>query len=153
MALLISNRGNLEGPREKKENSIDYVTHALDQGYHVVVDTWIMGEQHLALGSQLPQYSTSLDFIKNQKIICRCKTPETLQYLLDEGVHCFMDTKGANPTLTSGGLIWNNPGQAVTSRGIFTMPEWIMEDPRTVSNLPCSGICSNFIKKISEGRC
>lgn len=57
MALLISNRGNTTGIDPLKENSPEYVKDALNQGFHVVVDVWLVGRQHFAMGSESPRFS------------------------------------------------------------------------------------------------
>ena len=39
--LYISHRGNLEGVNPKDENRPDYVINALNNNFHVEVDTWL----------------------------------------------------------------------------------------------------------------
>ena len=36
--ILISHRGNLNGPSPKKENTIEYINHALNEGFNVEID-------------------------------------------------------------------------------------------------------------------
>lgn len=151
MALLLSHRGNVDGIDEKRENSVAYVEEAMDKGYHVVVDTWLVGHQHLVLGTTSPKYPTTLEFLQDVRVLCNAKNQETLQFLLENKVHCF--SRGSSPyTLTSGGLIWAEPGTPVCLRGIFTMPEHCMKDITTVSGMPCSGICSNQVSLLSKAR-
>ena len=38
--ILISHRGNLNGPNEDRENSPYYIMEAIDDGYDVEVDLW-----------------------------------------------------------------------------------------------------------------
>ena len=62
--LLISHRGNLNGPNPEKENNPLYVTKALDLGYDVEIDVWLVQDK-LYLGHDSPQYLINLDFLKN----------------------------------------------------------------------------------------
>jgi hypothetical protein len=149
MAFLISHRGNTIGINTKKENSIPYIQETIEKGFHVVVDTWIIGNEHLALGSDRPQYTTNLDFLKNEYIICRAKCQNTFQFLLDSGVHCFAHEYDPF-VLTSGGMIWTRPGGKIPVRGICNMPEYTFEHPKMSANILCAGICSNFIECIKE---
>jgi len=151
MALLISNRGNINGIIPEKENSPDYIQSALDNGFHVVVDVFLIGQQHVALGCESPQYPTSIDFLKNNKIIARARSIECLDFLVTNEIHCFYHHT-AKCTLTNGGLIWTRPGENITQRCIFDKPEFIMPDITTIKNIKCAGICSNFIDIIKQSR-
>jgi len=65
MALLISHRGNTNGINREKENSIEYIQEALNKEFFVMVDVFLIGDKHLALGCDSPQYPTTIDFLKN----------------------------------------------------------------------------------------
>jgi len=151
MSLLISHRGNISGINISRENSPDYIQCALDKGFHVVVDVWLVGRSHVALGTQYPIFPTTINFLKDNNIICRAKTVETLEYLLVQGTHCFMDGKD-DYILTNGGLIWTAPGKVVMSRGIFTMPEHVFPDISSLALLTCAGVCSDRIQEIKDKR-
>ena len=36
--ILISHRGNIDGKNPEKENTVAYITEALDKGYHCEID-------------------------------------------------------------------------------------------------------------------
>ena len=151
MSLLISHRGNIDGIEPLKENSPQYIEETLNKGYHVVVDTWLIGKEHLSLGSEQPTYPITLKFLKNNNIICRAKNVVTLEYLLTQQVHCFIHDRD-DYVLTNGGLIWSAPGKSVMTSGIMSMPEYVIPDISSLAILPCAGICSNYIKKIKDTR-
>jgi len=151
MSLLISHRGNVSGMNPRSENSPEYVQLALDQGYHVMVDVWLVGNAHLALGSDHPQYPVTTEFVKNHKVICNARSSETLEVLLHEGAHCFYHKRDSY-VLTNGGLIWTYPGKPITTRGIFVMPEWVLPDISVLKMIQCAGICSDRIEVIKIAR-
>lgn len=147
MALLISNRGNLNGINNQRENSPDYVKEALDKGYYVVVDVWAIGK-HLAIGTHYAQHVVSIDFLQNPRIFARTNNVSTLTSLLESKVHCFLNIQDS---LTNGGLLWRGyPTLEVTPRCIVYMPEWMLGDINKVHDVICTGICSNFIEKVAK---
>ena len=52
--ILISHRGNLDGPTPKEENRIEYIENALGEGYQVEVDVWWWDGFYL--GHDEPEY-------------------------------------------------------------------------------------------------
>lgn len=151
MSILISNRGNTTGMNPLLENSIEYVQKALDAGFHVVVDTWLIGDKHLSLGAELPKSPVDCSFLKDNNIICRAVNIETLEFLLNNSVHCFINGKDDH-ILTNGGLIWTAPGKKITPRCIVTMPEWTLPEITMINSVPCAGICSDRIQEIKDTR-
>jgi hypothetical protein len=151
MSILISHRGNINGLQPNIENSPEYIQQALDLDFWVVVDVWILGRDHLSLGSHNPQYPVNLSFLKQNNIICRARTVETLEYLLVAGTHCFMHDRDSH-VLTNGGLIWTLPGKPVVSRGILTMPEYTYKNIESLALLTCAGVCSDRIQDIKDAR-
>jgi hypothetical protein len=151
MALLISHRGNTTGINREKENSPDYIQEALNNDYFVMVDVFLIGEKHLAIGCDSPQYATTLDFLKNNNIICKAKSIECFDFLITNQIHSFYNNYD-DCSLTSGGLIWTRPGNNITERCVFTMPEWIMNDITEIKDIKCAGICSDKIELIKKAR-
>ena len=43
--LLISNRGNINGPNSLLENTPDYIDSTIDQGYNVKIDLWYIHDK------------------------------------------------------------------------------------------------------------
>ena len=52
--ILIAHRGNIDGPSEM-ENHPDHIQKALDAGFHVEVDAWVI-DGEIFLGHDEPQY-------------------------------------------------------------------------------------------------
>ena len=53
--VLISHRGNLTGSNPERENSQTYIQEALNKGFNVEVDVWVVNNQ-IYLGHDAPQY-------------------------------------------------------------------------------------------------
>lgn len=150
MALLISYRGNLTGMSPEKENTVTYISEALDAGLYVMVDVWaIAGGKMLALGNNEPQHPVTPELLRHDHIICKARDTPTLDMLLNYGIHCFAANSGP-ATLTSGGLIWTAPGHRVSTRSISTFPEHVDPDPTALRNLLCAGLCSSHILDIKN---
>lgn len=149
--IFISHRGNLNGIILDRENSPEYINEAIEKGYLVVVDVWLVGEDHFALGNDRPKYLTNIEYIKQNNIICRARSLNTLNALIESRAHCFFQDY-ERISLTNGGLIWAAPSQSVTPRSIVIMPEHEISNVRTAALLKCAGICSNFIQLVREER-
>jgi hypothetical protein len=138
----IAHRGNLEGPNQRFENEPSYIIEALNEGFDVEVDVWLLKDK-LYLGHDIPEYLVGLNFLKNDKFWCHCKNIEALQFLMKNNVRCFFhDTDDA--TLTSDGYIWTYPGKHLTENSICVMPE------RANWNVPknIAGVCSDYVLNI-----
>ena len=142
--ILISHRGNINGPLEKKENSPDYINEALKLGFDVEVDVWVeFGE--LYLGHDHPKYIINESFLENEKLWCHAKNIESLEYMLkNKKIHCFWH-QNDDFTITSNGFIWTYPNKKLTPRSICVLPE--IQKKFTVNNEDFYGICSDYISK------
>lgn len=136
--LLISHRGNLNGPDPTYENSPAYIEAALKAGFDVEIDVWYNGVG-LWLGHDLPAYPTSPDFLTRPGLWCHAKSIPALERLIDIGAHCFFNYADA-VTLTSKNYLWTYPGEVLTPRSICVLP-----DRRKREALNCAGVCSDFI--------
>ena len=63
--ILISHRGNINGPNKDKENSLSYIQEAINLGYDVEIDLWVINGE-LFLGHDSPQYIVNFEWIKNR---------------------------------------------------------------------------------------
>ena len=145
---LISHRGNINGRLENLENEPTYIDIAINMGYDVEVDVWVLPEHKnlIFLGHDKAQYSVTMDFFKKRidKLWIHCKNIGAL-YLFNNSEHNFnyFWHQEDDFTLSSYGLIWTFPGKKLTINSICVMPELcdISKDM-----LPeCFGVCSNFI--------
>ena len=72
--IFIAHRGNLNGPNSIDENKPDYLLEAINKGYYVETDLWVI-DNKLFLGHDKPQYEINIDFLLNikDKLFCHCK--------------------------------------------------------------------------------
>ena len=79
--ILISHRGNITGPNEKRENSISYIEEALELGFDVEIDIWV--DKQLWLGHDNPETPCPTKFlIQNfRHLWIHCKNLEAMDLL------------------------------------------------------------------------
>jgi hypothetical protein len=146
--ILISHRGNINGPIPEAENRPDYILTALQAGYDVEIDVWFENGKFM-LGHDGPQYEFPFELIdKNYpKLWVHCKNMDALSVLnnLDPSgnkVNYFMHESDLG-VLTSKGYIWSTN---LFNRGILVMPELFDKQP-IESTL---GICSDYIQNYKK---
>lgn len=137
--IYISHRGNLTGKNPDKENSPEYIIKALEKGFDVEVDVWLV-KKEFYLGHDKPQYPIATRILQNGKIWCHAKNIHTLLALMASNTHCFYhDTEKI--ALTSRGYLWTYPGEELTPASIAVLP-----DVRVTG----AGVCSDFIEEVRE---
>lgn len=141
--ILISHRGNINGPNPSKENHPEYIQKALNQGYNVEVDIWYTDK--LMLGHDNPEYEfdSHAFFTTYQKNIWwHCKNLEALIFFQNSSytdLNYFWHEEDT-VTLTSQNNIWAYPGKQPVQNSIAVIPEMYGDDLSQ-----CLGICSDFI--------
>jgi hypothetical protein len=147
--VLISHRGNINGPNPKMENRMSYIESALNQNYDCEIDVWY--DNGFWLGHDKPTHKISYKWIKD--LCClwvHCKNAEALQYFREKDIY---PTKGSGVnyfwheeddyTITSWGFVWVYPEKKLLTKSICVMPEKGLN-----GNLKmCYGICSDEIEK------
>ena len=141
--LYISHRGNLEGVNPKDENRPDYVINALNNNFHVEVDTWLIKDTFF-LGHDNAEYPVNIEFIKNKNLWFHAKNINAFHKLLKLKVICFWH-QNDDVTLTSNGFIWTYAGKELTQDSICVLPEI-----NNIEKVNCAGICSDYIMKYSN---
>ena len=140
--VLISHRGNINGPNKQQENSPEYIINALNLGYNVEIDVWCING-HFFLGHDKPQYYVDESFLINSQLWCHAKNIDALEIMLNNPkIHCFWH-ENDTVTITSKGFIWTFPGSQLISNSIACLPEMIIFDNIEKAH----GICSDFISK------
>lgn len=147
--ILISHRGNISGRIVEKENDPGYIDEAVELGYDVEIDIWMVGT-HLLLGHDEPQYKVATKWLEQRlpKLWIHCKNIPALEYF-----NYYKGTADPNyfwhesdtVTITSRGAIWAYPGKQPIKNSIAVMPE-ITND--TIDS--CIGICSDYIKNYKD---
>lgn len=137
--MIIAHRGCTIGPDKEYENSESFIINALNKGFYIECDIWLIDNQ-LFLGHDKPTYETSLKFIDNDKFFIHAKNLSAFDYLLKNIKYAdvFFHDKDLY-TLTKNKIIWTNINQPFNENCIVVMPE-----------------LSNFTKdelKIAKGIC
>lgn len=145
--ILISHRGNVNGKQHDKENHPNYIDNALNLGYDVEIDVWVI-EGTYYLGHDEPQYIITQHWLneRKNKLWIHCKNLEAIEwFFLIKGFNYFWHETDTI-TLTSQKYIWAHPGKQPIKNSIAVMPE-IYQDNLDV----CKGICTDNINKYKNG--
>jgi len=147
---LISHRGNVNGRLENWENEPTYIDLAIEKGYDVEVDVWVLPEQQNAifLGHDEPQYGVTCTFFQERitRLWVHCKNIDAVTYFQNHKVlkycHYFWHQED-DITLTSFNILWTYPGKPLTKDSVCVMPELNNEE----ITQEIHGICSDYIEK------
>lgn len=141
--ILISHRGNTNGPEPKLENSETYLKTAIASGFDVETDVWSDEQDNIFLGHDAPTYKTGLNFltVHQDKLWIHCKNLGALLLFSSLTGFNFFWHENDDYTLTSKGNIWTFPNKKVSEKNIIVVQEKIAKD-----DLPkCLGICSDYV--------
>ena len=137
--ILISHRGNLDGPTPSLENNPTQVLQVLDKGLDCEVDVWFVDGRFM-LGHDEPVYPISEEFLKNESLWCHAKNTCALEkMLLTNSIHCFWHEKDKH-TLTSRGFIWSFLHEPLAPQSII-----VDLNVSPALHLNCYGICVDYI--------
>lgn len=138
----IAHRGNYKGKDSIRENTLDYIREALNNGYNVEIDV-IMDDGIFRLGHDTPGEKIALHQMTSKNIWVHAKTFETYLSLVTTNVHTFFHDKD-DFVFTSYGIKWANTG-IMTNDGIMVMPEYskIATDNINAGLVKPLGICSD----------
>jgi len=142
--ILISHRGNINGPNSKEENKPSYIAAAISKGYDVEVDFWFEDGRFI-LGHDEPQYEIPIDFMESfyRKLWIHCKNTAALSKLVEiDRIGAYLNYfwhENDKVVLTSQGYMWTNPGTYIEG-GIAVLPE--IKKDKLEGRL---GVCSDYI--------
>ena len=139
--ILISHRGNLNGPQPENENKPEYVDIAL-KNFNVEIDVFFY-KKEFWLGHDKPEYKiNNLNWLKNNKLWVHAKNLDALNELLEHpSIHSFWH-QNDDVTLTSRGYMWTYPNKKLFNKSIAV----INKKNNRENVLKCSGICSDYIR-------
>lgn len=143
--ILISHRGNIDGPNPEKENTIAYIEAALKEGYHCEIDICKYDGKQFYLGHDDPQEAVSVSWLRDNLLWCHAKSYNALEAMTTLGIHCFFH-KSDRYTMTSRGWIWAYPGELGGKYTIAVHPEKL--HPADVNKF--AGVCSDYIGKFND---
>ena len=135
------------------ENNPEYIIKALNKNYDVEVDVWYINNTWY-LGHDNPQYITTIDFLKNDKLWCHAKNHKALIQLLKNNIHTFSHDI-VNVVLTSKAIPWAFPGKEIDEFTICVMPEKTSTIYSEEELMNSYGICSDnieFYKKLYNSK-
>ena len=88
--ILISHRGNINGPNPEMENNPEYIQKALDLGYDVEVDVWGTKYGAWYLGHDDKEYLIDVEFLRQDGLWCHAKEIRSFYRMVeDPNIHCF----------------------------------------------------------------
>lgn len=123
--LFIAHRGNIGGRIEEKENHPDYILRAMDLGYDVEIDVWLI-EGVLFLGHDKPQYAIEYSFLDDPRLWIHCKNVGAME-ILSSNPSLNLFAHKDDIAITTKGWLWTAPGYVLTSRSIAVMPELVQD--------------------------
>ena len=131
--IIISHRGNLNGPLEGNENTIPYVEEAL-YDFDVEIDVWYH-KKKLWLGHDAPKDPIEIKWLvqNKKKLWIHCKNLGAMDYLCKLNSTSFMGFNffghsSDDFVLTSQNYIFTLPFAGLTSRSVLVMPEFFDYD-------------------------
>jgi hypothetical protein len=151
--ILISHRGNLQGPNKSRENSTSQIDLVLSLGLDCEIDVWIINKE-IFLGHDSPMEMVSLEWLieRSSRLWIHCKNLDSLEFFVNSSLSLnYFWHQNDDYTLTSRGFIWAFPGKPLSSSSILVLPELEMDTSRDYLEFnQCSfiGICSDYVQKI-----
>jgi len=137
--IFISHRGNLEGPDPKTENTEHQISYAIEQGFDVEVDVWLVNGE-LFLGHDSPLHPTSLEFLGKSSIWAHAKNFDAFVFLLENNIHCFWHENDER-TLTSKGIVWTYPNKDTCSKSVLV----VLTDKLNLKYKNLYGVCGDHV--------
>lgn len=140
--IIISHRGNIDGPNPKTENTVFQTMAAWFMGFDVEVDIWRV-DGIFYLGHDAPTERVYILIHEMPRFWFHCKNIEAIRY--------FLGTLGANyffhitddVALTGSNYLWTYPGKEITDRSIAVLPESVPEwDIKKAF-----GVCTDYPKR------
>ena len=135
----IAHRGNYAGINTRRENTISYITEALNAGYWAEVDVQMLNGV-LYLGHDNVQEIAPESLLTNTNVICHAKDLQALHQLHILNSHVFWHDK--EPIChTSKGLIWCYPGVHIRHENAIWLDLNHEPLPKDLSGI--FGLCSD----------
>jgi hypothetical protein len=147
--IIISHRGNLDGPLEGNENTVPYIEKALHD-FDVEIDVW-HHKKKLWLGHDFPQDPIEVKWLlqNKKKLWIHCKNLDAMDYLCELNFthpmgFNFFGHSSDDFVLTSQNYIFTLPFAGLTSRSVLVMPEFFDYDGSTAK---AAAVLTDFPKR------
>lgn len=149
--MLISHRGNLNGPDLFSENSPEVINHVISMDIPVEVDLrW--HNNSFYFGHDEPQYQVSAEYLLANKdwLWVHCKDNEAFNAALKlRKLNCFWHNTD-DYTITTFGYAWAYPGKEPAGTlciGVMPEMQWSFEE---TLKKPFFGICTDYISQVQD---
>ena len=145
---LIAHRGNTIGPDSDKENSIEHLSNALEKGFDVEIDLWVIGDQ-LWLGHDKPESRVTENWLDSaeSRIWIHCKNLDAVAWNSYRNFNWFFH-ESESLALTSKGFLWLHPGVLVnTPKSVNLNFERVSRSE--ISHLEdCYAFCGDYVAEL-----
>ena len=108
--IIISHRGNLDGPDKERENNPHFIDDCITKGFDVEIDLRTLNGE-LFLGHDAPEYKTDIEWLLERKknLWIHTKDYESLKTIIKYKENLkFFCHESDRFTLTSNGYIWSH---------------------------------------------
>ncbi len=125
MSLIISHRGNLNGPEVTTENKPSQIDFVIELGFHCEIDLRYENGK-LYLGHDKPDYLINYQWLldRNRYLWVHCKSFHTIDKLMHDNVDInYFWHQNDEHTLTSKGYLWTFPGCKLGKKSVAVLPE------------------------------
>lgn len=158
--VLISHRGNINGPNPEFENSPEYINAAITCGYNVEIDLWgIKCDNNkiiLSLGHDDPNYNINIQWLyeRSRKLFIHAKNFLAVSFLMANkqkdflGLRFFFHEKERYSLIANTSLVWCHDMSEVNNFSI--VPLISRQDISLWENKPVFGICSDYVEKLKD---
>ena len=140
--ILISHRGNINGPDPTNENKPQYITNALNKKYDCEIDVWYKDGKWY-LGHDEPTYVVPIDFLLRDGLWLHCKNLDALSRLVNYSKCNAFWHQTDDYTITTKRYVWAYPGKPGLKgyKCICVMPEW---NNQNIDHF--AGVCTDYIE-------
>ena len=144
--IIVSHRGNIDGPDRDKENRQESIDQAISLGYDVEIDVRLI-DGNFFLGHDGPDRRVDIAWLRARKknLWIHCKNLDAVVWFKEHDDFRYFWHQEDHVTLTSKGDIWAYPGFQPIRGSIAVMPE--LKHDRTDE---CAGICTDYPKLYSK---
>jgi len=135
--LIISHRGNLDGPDPELENNPEQINKVITLGFDCEIDVWRINNAFY-LGHDAPIHEVDIAFLDNEKFWIHAKNLAALSALKDFNFNVFYHNTDPY-TLTSKKYIWTYPGENIDDKCIVVLRDKTLPNYKRIK-----GICTDY---------
>lgn len=148
--ILVSHRGNINGPNMVLENTPSYIQGAIDLKYDVEIDVRRIGSD-LFLGHDVPEHAISLDWLmeRHNRLWVHAKNSCALNFLIDHDIRVFYHSIENHVIIGNTRIIWSHNLSEASDKSIIPLLSDREIGVESV-NLGVYGICSDYLNIVEK---